>query len=259
MTTDDERIERTQSDDHTAEHQAEAIQKRLEEDTQHSYLGDAVLGGIDGGVTTFAVISGAVGAGFSPVVIVVLGFANLFADGFSMGVSNYLGTRSERERVTEARAREEDHIARYPEGEKEEIRQIYAKKGFDSETLEQIVATITDDHELWVNTMLREELGLTIETPRPWRAGVATFLAFLVIGFIPLIPFILPALTSQQAFYASIVITAIAFMAIGIAKGAVLQRPVVRAGLETLLMGSGAALVAYLVGHWLRQSYGVNM
>lgn len=241
-----------------AEHRPAAIQSRLEGLQQHSYLGDAVLGGIDGCVTTFAVVAGAVGGGFPAVVAIVLGFANLLADGFSMAVSNYQGTKSQRELVEEARRTEEHHIEQIPEGEREEIRQIFARKGFEGHTLEHIVDVITQDRQLWVNTMLTEELGLQIDGPSPLRAAVATFLAFCLIGIIPLVPFLLSGLTPSQTFLTSAVVTALAFFGIGMGKGFVLGRAMVRSGLETLLVGGIAALLAYAVGAWLRTTFGVD-
>jgi VIT1/CCC1 family predicted Fe2+/Mn2+ transporter len=215
-----------------------------------------VLGGIDGCVTTFAVVAGAVGGGFSGMVVIVLGFANLLADGFSMAVSNYLGTKSQREQVAKARLQEERHIEDIPEGEREEVTQIFARKGFEGEVLVKIVDVITRNRRLWVDTMLTEELGLQVDGPSPVRAGVATFLAFLVVGLVPLIPFLIPGLMSSQRFVASSVVTAAAFLGVGIAKGIVLGRPLVRSGTETLLTGGGAAALAYFVGSWLRQLYG---
>jgi vacuolar iron transporter family protein len=238
-----------------AEHRPQAIQERLERRSQ-SLMGDAILGGIDGGVTTFAVVAGAVGGGFTDVVVVILGFANLLADGFSMAVSNYLSARSERERVEEARRTEERHIRQIPDGERDEIRQIFARKGFSGEVLEQIVEGITQNRQLWVDTMLAEELGLQTEARHPLRAATATFFAFLLIGLIPLVPFLASGLSSKQAFLASAAATAVAFLGIGMVKGVLVKRSVIRAGLETLLMGGGAASLAYVVGRWLRQTYG---
>lgn len=232
------------------------MRRRLSERRRQSYLGDAVLGGIDGCVTTFAVVAGAVGGGFSGLVVIILGFANLFADGFSMAVSNYQGTKSEREQVEEARRSEERHIEEIPTGEREEIRQIFASKGFEGETLENIVEVITNDRRLWVDTMLTEELGLEVEGPNPLRAALATFVSFLIVGFIPLAPFIVPNLSQETSFLASSIGAACAFFGVGTAKGLVLGRSAFRAGLETLLTGGGAALLAYVVGAWLRQAFG---
>ena len=136
------------------QHQPAAIEQRLSRPLQPRYVADAVLGAIDGCVTTFAVVAGAVGAGFSASVALIMGFANLLADGFSMAVSNYEAVKALHEFRETARATEEEHIARVPDGEREEIRQIFARMGFSGETLDRIVATICQDRQLWVETML---------------------------------------------------------------------------------------------------------
>lgn len=242
---------------HEAEHHPHAIRERLLEPRRSSYLGDAVLGGIDGCVTTFAVVAGAIGAGFSGMVVMVFGVANLLADGLSMAVSNYLSTRSQHEQLDHARREEERHIHQFPEGEQEEIRQIFAAKGFSGETLERIVETVTQNKDLWIDTMLIEELGLHLEARSPWRAGLSTFAAFVVVGFVPLVPFLMGALLAEHLrFVVSCIATGTAFAAIGVAKGRVLKRSLMMSGAETLLIGGAAAVVAYLVGAWLRRVYG---
>jgi vacuolar iron transporter family protein len=240
------------------EHFPKSVRERLAAGRNHNYLGDAVLGAIDGSVTTFAVVAGAVGAGFSGVVIIVLGFANLIADGFSMAVSNYLSSKSQRDHVEKARRAEQHHIAVVPEGEREEIREIFRRKGFSGDVLEKIVKVITADRRLWVDTMLTEELGLQIESRHPMQAALATFTAFFVAGLIPLLSLVLPGLQPTQRFIWSAVLTALAFTSVGVVKGIALENPKWRSGLETLLTGGGAALLAYLVGVWLRQAYGIN-
>lgn len=239
-----------------AQHSPRAISERLATRAAGSYLGDAVLGGIDGGVTTFAVVAAAVGGGFSGSVVVVLGFANLIADGFSMAVSNYLGTKSQREELENARAAESRHIEEIPDGEREEIRQIFAGKGFSGDVLEKVVEVITADRKLWVETMLTEELGMNGSSRSPRRAALATFVAFVVVGLLPLLPFLWPGLDYATRFVASAGVTAVAFAAIGVGKGLLLRRSAVRSGLETLLTGGGAAALAYFVGAWLRRTYG---
>jgi vacuolar iron transporter family protein len=240
------------------EHHPHVIRERLLERHRPRYLGDAVLGGIDGCVTTFAVVAGAVGGGFSTGVVVILGFANLLADGFSMGVSNYLGTKSELQEIDEIRRKERLHIEQVPHGEREEIRQIFASKGFEGEVLDKIVEVITSNHDLWIETMLREEHGFGSGARKPVAAGLATFVAFLFVGLIPLLPFLLPGLAASQRFMASAVITAVAFTAIGVVKAFVVKHAVLRSGLETLFVGGIAASLAYLVGWWLRSAYGAS-
>lgn len=240
------------------EHGRERIEARLSRERTFSYLADAVLGGIDGCVTTFAVVAGAVGAGFSSVVILVLGFANLFADGFSMAVSNYLRTKSEREQVEKARREEHRHIDQVPGGEREEVRQIFARKGFRGSTLEHVVDVITRDREVWVDTMITEELGLQLDGARPRRAALATFSAFVAVGFVPLIPMLVPGLPGGSRFVASATVTGLAFWGVGMLKGRALNRSMLRSGVETLLMGGGAAAVAYFVGATLRDTFGTS-
>ena len=248
--------ESASSRNHKEQHRPEVVRQRLNQQPSHSYLGDAVLGGIDGCVTTFAVVAGAVGGGLSGMVIIVLGFANLLADGFSMAASNYLSVKSQREEVDKARKEEKAHIARFPQGEREEIRHIFANKGFEGDILDRVVDVITRDEKVWVHTMLTEEHGLQVEGRQPVRAGLNTFTAFLLVGAMPLIPFLIPGLEAGTRFAASIGVTTLAFLSVGILKGMVLRANARRAGLETLLIGGIAAALAYAAGHLLRQMYG---
>lgn len=239
-------------------HTPEAVTRRLALRPRTSHLGDAVLGGIDGCVTTFAVVGAAAGAGFPARVSLVIGLANLVADGFSMAVSNFQSAHSQRDLIARSRREEERHVELVPEGEREEVRQIFAAKGFSGETLESIVRVITSDKKLWVETMLREELGLDPEGPRPLHAAIATFLAFVAVGVLPLIPFFVPGLAGANPVVPSAIFAAFAFLAIGMIKGRVTSRPVFLAGAETLLAGGAAAALAFAVGHFLRQSFGAG-
>ena len=230
-----------------AQHTPEAIAARLSASTDHSYVGDAVLGAIDGTVTTFAIVAGARGADLGSGIALVLGLANVLADGFSMAVSNYLKAKADLQVVEHARRVEESHIEKIPDGEREEIRQIFLRKGFEGKVLDAAVDVITQDRRRWVDTMLMEELGLRLDPPRPLRAAITTFVAFLVAGLLPLLP-----LLAGRAFLASAIATAATFFAIGAAKGRLLRTGAMRGGLETLLIGGGAALLAYAVGHAAR-------
>lgn len=235
-----------------AQHQAHIIEARLAAAKQNSYVGDTVLGAIDGCVTTFAVVAGAAGARLSAEVAIILGLANLLADGFSMAAGNYQRAKSEHELLARARAVEEMHVSQVPEGEREEVRQIFAAKGFQGKVLDEIVQGITQNRQLWINTMLTEELGMRLDLPKPGIAAFATFLGFCVAGMVPLLPYLLPALQQEQVFPLSIAATALTFFGIGLLKGRVLDYPPLRSGFDTLLLGGSAAILAYVVGVFLR-------
>lgn len=232
-----------------AMHTPEAIGDRIASTSKHSYLGDFVLGAIDGTVTTFAIVAGVAGAGLDSVVAIVLGLANVVADGFSMAVSNFLKSRADRQVVERFRAMEEMHIDEVPDAEREEIRQIFAGKGFDGQILEKIVTVITDDRKRWVDTMLVEEWGVQLETPSPTRAALTTFVAFVLAGLVPILPICMGEwLGESQTFMASAVLAAITFFLIGVARGRITERSLIMTGIETFLVGGLAASSAYAIG-----------
>jgi vacuolar iron transporter family protein len=231
------------------DHSPEAIRERLSRGPRHNYIRDWVYGGIDGSVTTFAVVSGVIGAGLSPVVILVMGFANLVADGFSMAASNYLGTKAEQEDFKHLEVIEYRHVDTAPEGEKEEVRQIFSEKGFEGEELERVVELITSDRKRWVQTMLTEEYGLPREVRSARLAALSTFCAFFLCGLIPLVPYVFGM---TRAFTLSTVLTGVVFFTVGAIKAKWSTRAWWRSGLETLFIGSIAAVLAYTVGLLLK-------
>jgi vacuolar iron transporter family protein len=234
-----------------AEHTPAGVSARLGSPPAASYLRDFVYGAIDGAVTTFAVVAGVVGAGLSDSVIIILGLANLVADGFSMAASNFLGTRSEQQRRARARREEERQIAVVPEGEREEVRQILAAKGFEGADLDRAVEVITSNRDVWLDTMMSDELGFGPETTDARRAAGATFLAFVIVGFLPLAVFVVDLLTPGRIaapFAWSAAMTAVAFFAVGSMKSRFVGQSAWRSGLETTAVGGAAATLAYLAG-----------
>jgi VIT1/CCC1 family predicted Fe2+/Mn2+ transporter len=219
------------------------------------YIGEFIYGGIDGSVTTFAVVAGAAGAGLDSAVVIILGFANLFADGFAMSVGSYLSTKSEKQNYDKHKAVEYWEVENLPEKEREEIREIYRAKGFEGELLEQVVAKITEDKDRWVDVMMKEELEMTEETKSPFQMGLVTFISFLIMGFIPLIVYVIDYSNGFEAdlFLWSSILTFITFAGIGFAKSYVTATSKVRGVLETLFLGGSAAVLAYYVGVFLER------
>ncbi|WP_411818192.1 VIT1/CCC1 transporter family protein [Hyphococcus sp. DH-69] len=239
-------------------HRPEEIAKRLEDGPQANYLRDWVFGGIDGAVTTFAIVAGVAGAALSTNVILILGAANLLADGFSMAAGNYSGVKAEQDDYHRLREMELRHIAITPEGEREEVRQIFAAKGFEGDDLERAVEIITASHERWVKVMLEEEHGAPKVERSPKIAGLVTFLAFFVCGAVPLVPFLFSGfITQPHAMIAATIMTGAVFFGIGTLKSKWSTARWWVSGLETFAIGMVAAGTAYGVGALLKSWVGV--
>ena len=220
------------------------------------HFDDFIYGSIDGAVTTFAIVAGVVGAALSPGIILILGFANLFADGFSMAAANYQASKARNEYIQMKRKQEEWEIDNLAEQEKEEIREIYKKKGFKDELLEEVVRIITSRRKVWVDTMMKEELGLIEDGKNPLESSVSTFIGFNLIGLIPLIPFMIFIFmkidANSEAFVYSTISVMASFFLVGMIKGKIVKKPKIRSGFYTLIIGGIASLVAYYVGYGLK-------
>jgi len=215
------------------------------------FIGEFIYGGIDGSVTTFAVVAGSAGANLESSVVIILGFANLIADGFAMSVGAYLSTKSEQQQYEKHKATEYWEVENMPEKEVEEIREIYAAKGFEGDLLEQVVAKITEDKDRWVDVMMKEELEMQKESKSPFQMGLVTFISFILMGFIPMIVYVMDYTGNPigvDLFTASSVLTFVTFAGIGFAKSYVTATSKLRSVLETLFLGGSAAILAYYVG-----------
>ena len=207
-------------------------------------------------MTTFAVVAGAAGANLDDEVVIILGGANLIADGFSMAVSNFLGSRAERQRQERARREEDRHIRLVPEGEREEVRQLFAAKGFEGADLERVVEVITSDPEVWAETMMTEELGYSSTQPNEYGAALATLVSFLTIGFLPLVVFVYDLAAPgevEDAFTWSAIMTGLAFAVVGGMKSRFVDQSWWRSALETVAVGGAAAVLAYFAGALLER------
>ena len=228
------------------EHTTDAIRKRISEENNPNYLRDWVYGGIDGAITTFAIVAGVIGAGLPAKIIIILGLANLFADGFSMAASNYSGTKSEVDELERIRQIEKKHIAVTPDGEREEIRQILHAKGLRGTALKDGVAAITSNEETWINTMLVDEYNLSTNLRSPVISGLSTFASFFICGAIPLLPFLLALPNPVET---ALIATALSFFTIGAIKSKWALASWWKSGLETLIIGISASALAYAIGY----------
>lgn len=219
---------------------------------------DIVYGAHDGIVTTFAVVAGTVGAALPHSVIIILGVANLLADGMSMGAGAFLSLRSERDQFDRLRKEELEEIEQDAELERYEVRNFYEKRGFKGKDLDRVVDVLTSDKEIWVETMMREEHGLTEEsTMHPLFHGIATFLGFVAFGSVPLLPYFFGL--GVNSFSIAIGSTFIALILVGLTRSIVTRERMLRGILEIVGVGTLTTIVAYTVGVLLKGIAGTVM
>jgi vacuolar iron transporter family protein len=224
-------------------------ERRKPEEFQ-SYLGEFVYGGVDGSVTTFAVVAGAVGANMNSDVILILGFANLFADGFSMSLGAFLSANAEKQNYSKYKRQELAEVENWPGAEREELEALYSKKGFKEPLLSQVVEVLSADKHRWVSEIMKNEFELSENVKSPFKIGLVTFMSFLTVGLIPLTVYVFDFRGAgiPNAFLWSSTLTGIGFIMIGFLKAHVNQTRLWKGIAETLLLGGLAAVVAYLVG-----------
>ncbi len=229
-----------------------ALEAHKKEELHGSGLGpwihDIVYGGHDGIVTTFAVVAGTAGADLSTGIVIILGIANLLADAVSMGAGSFLSNRSERDQYHRLYKEEMREIAHDPEIEREEIREVYAAKGFKGKDLEHVVDVITSDKKRWAREMMLEEHGmLEAGGEKAFQHGLATFVGFMIFGAVPLLPYLFGA-QPGSSFPLAIGGTAIALVFLGITRSYVTRERIFRGIIEIVIIGAVTASIAYGVG-----------
>ena len=216
-----------------------------------SGLANIILGGQDGLVNVLGVILGVAAATSDAQIVVVAGLAATFAESISMGAVAYTSTLAEADYYDSEHERELRHVDQAPQLERAEIRQIYARKGFEGELLEKIVETITANREVWVAVMMSEEHQLApVDRRQAWKAALVVGVSALVGSAIPLLPFIF--LPVGASILASIALTALVLFFTGAYKARIMVGSPWRSGLEMAVIGTVSALVGYLVGALLK-------
>lgn len=239
---------------------------RKRENIGHSafaeYFKEVVYGGVDGIVTTFAIVSGFSGAALSSdmtaqasfTIVLLFGLANLFADAVSMGLGNFLSVRSERDQYDILRAREQRSIQIEPEHEIAETVEIMMRKGFTEEEARSLAAIYSKNEDYWLDFMMAHEYEAS--DPRgenPVLTGLTTFGSFLVFGAIPILPFVVLGETSSAImFQISTAGTFLALVILGLMKWRVVGTGLWRSLGEIVLVGSVAAVIAFAVGTFFK-------
>lgn len=219
-----------------------------------------IFGGLDGILTSFAIVAGAAGGRLSPQVVLILGVSNIFADALSMGVGEFLSSKAENEWILSERNREEWELDNYPQGEIQEMIEIYQSKGVSKTDAELVITTLAKYKSFFVDLMMAQELELQVpeedHVKESIREGFVMFCSFAFFGSLPLLGYVIiparfPSMSEESLFTCACVVTGCVLFLLGSVKSYFSNQKWYRAGLETLSLGGCCATVAYTLGQWV--------
>src|SRR3989344_3804285 len=226
--------------------------KRIHEhNLSGKYIKSFVYGGLDGIITTFAVVAGVTGASLNAGIVLILGFANLTADGISMAFGDYLSTKAEKE-YGRAERKKEEKAVQSPKIEKKSLIKIFFDQGFSRKDSESIAGVVCKNKKACVDIMLSYELGIGKKRQNPFKNALITFSSFVLFGFIPLIAYVFSKSISifrHDTFLIASLFTGLTLFSLGAAKCRVTGMNWIRSGTEMLLVGGLAAFAAYFIGY----------
>lgn len=219
--------------------------------TAGNVVRDIVIGMSDGLTVPFALAAGLTGAISQTHLIVTAGLAEIAAGSIAMGLGGYLAARGDAEHYVHEQSREESEIATVPDTEAQEVREIFESYGITPEESAGIEESLRKRPEDWVRFMMRFELGLEEPVPgRSWKSALTIAMAYIAGGFIPLSAYLIAA-DAQSALKLSMVVTLVALALFGGVKGHFTGVPILRSGLQTVLVGGAAAAAAFGIARWI--------
>jgi VIT1/CCC1 family predicted Fe2+/Mn2+ transporter len=237
-------------------HPSRYTRERWHRAGQGESLRNFVFGTSDGLITVLAFVAGVSASLAQRHLVLLAGLSEMFAGALSMGLGAFLGARAERDLYHRERAREMREVREVPHLERDELRQIYRKKGFEGDELERVVDVLTATTKRWVDVMMAEELGLARPTSSATKAGVVVGLSYLVAASVPLLPYLF--LPMRTALFASVVLTGVVLLAVGVGKARFTNRPPLRGAIETLLAGWAGTAVCWGIGQLASHLLGSN-
>ena len=230
---------------------------------ESNYIRDLVFGFGDGVNTSLGIVAGVGGAVIAADVVILAALVGMFTGAKAMAVQNYLAVKSQREILESEIKREEFEIDNVPDKEREEVEEIYKSKGFQGIELKKVVDKITSNKEVWLKTMLTEELGLNLEIlGNPLKGALVMFGSFLLGGILPILPYFVVKsgfISSSIAIAVAIGISVVSSFLVGAIKARLAQKNFIRGGIEMAGLGTGIALVGYGIGAELARIGIVNV
>jgi VIT1/CCC1 family predicted Fe2+/Mn2+ transporter len=230
---------------------------------ESNYIRDLVFGFGDGVNTSLGIVAGVGGAIIAADVVILAALIGMFTGAKAMAVQNYLAVKSQREILESEIKREEYEIETVPERERGEIEEIYRAKGFEGAELDRVVNKITSDKDVWLKTMLTEELGLNLEIlGNPLKGALVMFGSFLLGGILPILPYFAVKagfVPSVSAIVVAVAVSVASSFIVGALKGRMAKKSWIKGGLEMAGLGTGIALVGYGIGAELAKAGIVNI
>lgn len=210
-------------------------------------LSNVILGGQDGLVSILGLLLGLSAATHSTRIVIAGGLATIIAETLSMAAVAYTSRMADRDHYAAERLREEQEVRDVPATERQEIVDIYKAKGFSGKLLDDIVNHITSDHELWINTMMKEELDLLpVDKHDVYIYSLTVGISTLAGALLPLIPYFF--LSVHPALISSLVLSVVILAVVGVYKAITTLGNPIKSALQMVLIGMGAAIAGYLIG-----------
>ncbi len=213
---------------------------------QGNVLRDIILGGQDGLVNVLGSVLGVAAATNDTKIVIIAGIAATLAESISMGAVAYTSSKASHDFYLSQLALEKDSIKKIKHFEIKEIRNLYYKKGFRGKQLDSIVKKITSNKDLWLKTIMQEEIKLSDVFRNPVKNATIVFFASLIGSVIPLLPFF--AMPVKPAIITSFIISTTALFILGAIKGKLTYGSWKRSGIELAAIGIIAAVVTYIIG-----------
>ncbi|MBN1802525.1 MAG: VIT1/CCC1 transporter family protein [Candidatus Lokiarchaeota archaeon] len=206
-----------------------------------------ILGLNDGLISTFTLLIGVAAATIAGgnSIVILTGFAAMVSGACSMGLGEYISSKSEYNFTRNEIKKEKAEIELFPDEEKEEVRDIFSKMGFQGKNLDSCVETITSNKQVWLDFLTKSELGLD-EPEHPALGALLTFLAFVIGAFVPLFPYFLNLGVSSLIF--SSIVSFIMLFLVGALKSKITGEKPLKGAIEMVLVGTIAFIISYSIG-----------
>lgn len=211
------------------------------------FITDIVIGMSDGLTVPFALAAGLSGAVSSNTIVITAGIAEIVAGCIAMGLGGYLAGKTEQEHYQSELKKEYDEVEHLPEREMKEVKEIFAEYGIDEAGQDLIANQLAKDKTLWVNFMMKYELGLDEPDPNRARNSALTIgIAYFVGGLLPLTAYFFTP-TPQKGLLVSAIITTACLFIFGYFKSKVTGQPPLHGAFKVTAIGLIAAAAAYFV------------